>query len=374
VSRPSIDHQEFQQRLDELALILNEQVILREGISTVAAGVGLDVTWVAEVKEPAELAISHVHGGRTDALQQLRIPSGWGATGKAFASGRMHTVNEYFSSTGITHHFDTHIRAEGVQNLIAAPIYQGGQVIGVIAGGHRHQQAFGGVAEDQFAMAAGRASVALSAAARARRLADTAVHEARRDLANSLHDNVGALLFAIQANVRELAQALSVEDGLRDRAHDIEAHVTEAAQALRASLEAMSAPPQGLELEVDLHADCKAFEHRTGLRTSLVLLENMTARPDAARTAALVGAAREALLNVEKHAGASSVVVTLGRRGTSLELTVTDDGEGVTERLAGTPGGLGVAELTRRFARLGGNVQLTSPEDGGAVFRARLPV
>ena len=371
--RPSIDPQEFQQRLDDLVLVLDEQVILRRGIRTVAAGVGLDVTWVAEVQQPSELAISHVHGGRTGALQQLRIPSGWGVTGKAFASGRMHTVNEYFSSTGITHHFDPHIRAEGVQNLIAAPIYQDGQVIGVIAGGYRHQQAFGGVAEDQFAVAAGRASVALSAASRARRLADTAVHEARRDLATSLHDSVGALLFAIQANVRELAQSLSAEAGLRAQAHDIEAHATEAAEALRASLEAMSAPPQGLELEVDLHADCKAFEHRTGLRTSLVFLEN-TAHPDAARTAALVGAAREALLNVEKHAGASSVVVTLGRRERSLELTVTDDGDGVADRPAGSCRGLGLAELARRFGRLGGTVQLTSPEDGGTVFRARLPV
>lgn len=370
---PSIDPSEFQQRLDDLVLVLDEQVILRRGISTVAAGVGLDVTWVAEVQEPSELTISHVHGGRTDALQHLRIPSGWGVTGKAFASGRMHTVNEYFSSTGITHHFDPHIRAEGVQNLIAAPIYQDGQVIGVIAGGYRHSQAFGGVAEDQFAVAAGRASVALSAAARARRLADTAVHEARRDLATSLHDSVGALLFAIQANVRDLAQSLSAEAGLRAQAHDIEAHATEAAEALRASLEAMSAPPQGLELEVDLHADCKAFEHRTGLRTSLVFLEN-TSHPDAARTAALVGAAREALLNVEKHACATSVVVTLGRRERSLELTVTDDGGGVADKPAGSSRGLGLAELTRRFARLGGTVALASPEDGGTVFRARLPV
>jgi signal transduction histidine kinase len=187
-----------------------------------------------------------------------------------------------------------------------------------------------------------------------------------------LHDSVGALLFAIQAGVHELSQALKDDGALQAKAETIEAHAIEATRALRESLLAMSQPPTERALEVELRRDCAAFEQRTGIRTSFVVLDHPDRELDCARAEALVGAAREALLNVEKHAGAANVVVTLSCAQATLQLTVTDDGDGEDERHS--LAGLGLSEQQRRFARLGGRVAFEPLEDRGGVFRAQLPL
>ena len=47
---------------------------------------------------------------------------------------------------------------------------------------------------------------------------------------------------------------------------------------------------------------------------------------DAERTNLLTGAVREGLLNVEKHAGASTVVVSIGPVDGGVQVAVADDG------------------------------------------------
>lgn len=94
-----------------------------------------------------------------------------------------------------------------------------------------------GIARDE--QAATRTSTALQAAARLRQLARAAVLEDRHELAAALHDNVGALLFAIQAVVRDLASSLVDNGALHAKAESIEVHAVEAAQGLRESLSMM---------------------------------------------------------------------------------------------------------------------------------------
>jgi signal transduction histidine kinase len=134
----------------------------------------------------------------------------------------------------------------------------------------------------------------------------------------------------------------------------------------------MSVPARELALEVELRGDCEAFQERTGISTSFVVLDLDALGMDGARAEALIGAAREALVNVERHESATAVVITLGRTGDTVQLTVTDDGFGPAPESAGE--GLGLAAQRRRFARLGGQVSLARLEDGGAVLRARLPI
>jgi signal transduction histidine kinase len=362
---------EFERRMAELAVILDEPVILRGGLEAATAAMGLDVSWLALAEDETKLLIRHLCGDRTGQLQGLVLPRGWGLCGKTFAAARPFVVNDYFAAADITHQFDEVIAAEGLQRLISAPILVDGRVIGVIAGAPRGAGAFGDVAVGQIEAAAGRISTALRAARRARQLAEVAVEQDRGRVASSLHDSVGAMLFAIQAGVRELSQALEDQAVLRAKAETIEAHAIEATRALRESLLAMSVPARDLALEVELHDDCEAFQERTGISTSFVLLDQDAAGIDGARAEALIGAAREALVNVERHASASAVVVTLGRNGDTVHLTVTDDGSGLAPESAGD--GLGLAAQRRRFARLGGDVTLEPLEEGGAAFRARVP-
>ena len=84
----------------------------------------------------------------------------------------------------------------------------------------------------------------------------------------------------------------------------------------------------------------------------------------------------EALTNVARHAGSkrARVAVTISEdqpaRGRTLEVTVSDDGSG----RASPAGGTGLRGLADRVALLDGTFDVVSPDGGGTVVRARIPV
>jgi LuxR family transcriptional regulator, regulator of acetate metabolism len=366
------DQREFERRLELLVALLDERLVIKRSAATFAAAGGIDVAWAAELDDRGMLRIGQVHGARTELLKGLLIPSGWGLTGKAFVSGSIHAVDDYFASGSISHQFDPYIEAEGVRRLVAAPVVVDGRVVAVLAGGSTAAGSFGDVGLERLENAARSTSTALRAAARSRQLTEAAVQEDRHQLAANLHDNVGALLFAIQASVRDLAGSLSDNAVLRAQAESIEARATEAAAALRASLTMMHVAAPQVALEAELRGDINAFEQRSGVSTALIVFQADALQLVGARAEAIASALREALLNVEKHANANSVVVTIAHREGVVILTVTDDGCG----LADTPaeGGLGLISMRRRLERLGGTADLSHPEEGGTVLRARLPL
>ncbi|WP_168200517.1 sensor histidine kinase [Allokutzneria sp. NRRL B-24872] len=84
----------------------------------------------------------------------------------------------------------------------------------------------------------------------------------------------------------------------------------------------------------------------------------------------LLRGTQEALANVRKHSGASSVVVELGYEGDRVTLEVRDDGKGFdgTER-----DGFGLAGMRARVAQVGGTMQLAAPSSGGVSLLVDLP-
>jgi signal transduction histidine kinase len=146
------------------------------------------------------------------------------------------------------------------------------------------------------------------------------------------------------------------------------------------------------EQEIALRALVTAEPTRIGtgeadLRVALQLLSSskvQVATPagevglPARTTAELLAVAREALSNVDKHAGyAAKVWVLLEDLGGEVVMTVRDDGPGIAEgRLiaAEAAGHLGVARSIRgRVAELGGTVSLETAPGQGTEWEVRVP-
>jgi len=333
----------------------------------------LDVTWVAEETEESDLVLRHVRGGRTDLLRGLVVPAGLGLTGKVPDSMRPGWVNDYFKAVTITHTFDREIRAEGLKRLLAVPIAREGSIFGVLAVGCRAVGTFGSRAIDHARSAADRTALAVAMAERVRLDREIAIHEERRRMAAELHDGVGALLFAIGSGVAGLAEQSAGDPELEARLRRLQAQASEASAALRDSLRTLRASPAALELGVTLRADCAAFCERTGIAAELVILEEPRALPTS-RSDVLVGAVREALLNVEKHSQARAVVVTVASRVVAgrdtLVVAVTDDGVGLP---AQHRFGLGLTSTQEAVARIGGALRLTTDASGGTSWRVQIP-
>jgi signal transduction histidine kinase len=85
--------------------------------------------------------------------------------------------------------------------------------------------------------------------------------------------------------------------------------------------------------------------------------------------------AREALVNVAKHAAADMVTIRLTRGDDGLEVTVEDDGRGFDPAtISPRPGHLGIPAMADRAAVAGGRVEVERRVHGGTRVRIRLPV
>ena len=87
-------------------------------------------------------------------------------------------------------------------------------------------------------------------------------------------------------------------------------------------------------------------------------------------------AARELLTNVGKHAGATTVRVSLARRGNDVVLTVADDGSGFDPDIVATSlaqGHIGLGSLLARFDAMGGSMHIDAHPGRGAQVTAVSP-
>ena len=84
--------------------------------------------------------------------------------------------------------------------------------------------------------------------------------------------------------------------------------------------------------------------------------------------------AKEAMVNVRKHADATKATIELCRLDGGVEVRVTDDGRGLApDDIRDQPGHLGVTGMRDRAAVAGGWLRVDSPPEGGTVVRLWLP-
>jgi len=288
-------------------------------------------------------------------------------------------VANYVRSGAITHDFDGPVASEELETMLAVPMGGFGAVptFGVVYTALRRSRHIG----DRYVRAvesiARNTALGVQLSDRAAAKAKVEVESVRTDLAYDLHDTIGALLFRIGAEVRDLSSEQHVPPAFSDRLQGLEQRVSEAAAMLRECLSGLRETPAEFALSTVVRADCRAFEQRTGVRCQLALLDELPAM-DTMRNELALRIVREGLLNIEKHARASSVVVGVGQSRGGVLIAVADDGVGVRPgsaddgpRAIGSQ--IGIEGLRHALAQVGGTIDLLANPDGGATLRAWMP-
>jgi signal transduction histidine kinase len=351
--------------------LLDRGAAVQRIMSNVPYLVGVDVAWLGEPDGADRIVLRHTVNIVTDNVAGLVVPVGIGLGGRVVAQRRPLWVSDYCSSPFTTDHFRTQAEAEGVKAMIAVPITHDGELLGVLYGANRWETEFGDRTAQALEQLAARTAAASVVAERARHAAEVAVHEERRRVALELHDSVGAMLFTLRAGIQRLGDEPLLDEQVRSRLTTIEQQAVEASAALRGSLRVLSAPPEQVALCVALREHTRAFADRACVNARMITLTELPALRRS-RAVALADATREALLNVEKHAKAQSVVVSVFALRDGVAVTVTDDGVGLDDDH--TRGdGLGLASTSERVARVGGTVTVGRNDDGGVTFQAWAP-
>ncbi|MGQ0837041.1 GAF domain-containing protein [Actinokineospora sp.] len=357
-----------------LLTVLDRVVALNGTARLIRDVVGVHAGFVADLETPDVAVIRWLAGNRTDSLQNLAVPLGQGVGGQVVALGKPVRVSDYVTAPTITHQFDQQVRGEGLSALMAVPIIDptGSRIVAVAYAALRESADFGDDAVQRLENVAAQAARALHLATLADSTKDRAVSGERQRMQAALHDSVGAMLFSIGAQVRDLHTSISDNPGLAERLHRLERDVSAASSALRESLLALSESTPERALPVELAEHCRSFEARSGVTARFVQLGSL--RPlDVERNALLVSVVREGLLNVEKHTRAYTVVVSLSASNDGVQVVVADDGVPTASDEAPVGSGMGVRALAERAARLGGRVSLVRDDDGGTTLRAWLP-
>lgn len=204
-------------------------------------------------------------------------------------------------------------------------------------------------------------------------LADLVSVEQReqRDLAESLHD--GALQYVLGARLE--LDDVAAGDGVAMERADTALH--EAVRLLRATTTALH--PAVLDA-AGLPAALSDLAETVRARGRLTVELEVDGWPAGSRTPVdglLLSTARELATNVVKHAGASTLRISLQRNERGALLTVADDGRGMgevdlDERLA--EGHLGLASRRVRIAAAGGTLTVRAGSPRGTTVEVGLPL
>ncbi len=205
----------------------------------------------------------------------------------------------------------------------------------------------------------------------------------RARMAREMHDGLGHALALVAVKI-EVAQRLQAVDPARAAA-ELEATkglVRDSMADLRASLADLRSPT----LEADagpLGAALTAWAARTAAEGSFQLRCTVEPAADALPAPiqdALWRVAREALLNVVKHARAGTVELHVFCKGDAVYLSVVDDGVGIPHLAEGqarleVAGHYGVRGMRERLAALGGSLSIRpGPNGGGTLVLATVPL
>lgn len=347
------------------------------------------VAWIALPSTPHELLIEYVHGAATPLLERLVVPDGLGLTGKVFDRGAVDFVEHYATAQTITHDFDDVIAAERVVRMLAAPLRVNEHVAGVLTLASRIEGGFGDAAIERIDALARRVGLALEIARRTRLHAEAAAAAERARISEDLHDNLGALLFSINSRAERLRRRLTRHGEIDDDFAALQRDLDLAGHSMRDLVGGWHSSAVN-DLHAELMTDAHAFEQRSGVRCSVVLLGD-TSYLDRDRSEALLRFGREALLNVEKHAGATAVTVTVAALEWQTTIAVRDDGGGLVRDERTGPGradarpadarraghgvhGFGLVAAAERIARLGGRISVVNDdENSGVLARAWIP-
>ena len=200
-----------------------------------------------------------------------------------------------------------------------------------------------------------------------------AQEEERRRIQRDLHDGLGPVLASMRLRLEaclDLAEKTAPPlSGDLERLYELVGEATADVRLLVYDLRPPVLDQLGLVPAIRQH--CERFGRETGIETELATASELSV--PAAAEVTVLRLIQEALVNVQKHAQASRVVVRLERQGEWLLVGVADDGRGLSAN-GGTTAGTGLLSMRERAELLGGTLKLNSLPGGGTDLLARIPV
>jgi len=200
----------------------------------------------------------------------------------------------------------------------------------------------------------------------------------RARIARELHDDLGGNLTAIKMALAMLARRLPAEPAiLAEKAAYLDSLVDRTIDAVHRISRDLRPSTLDLGLVAALEWQASEFEQRTGIHCRAQIdpeIESGAATLNDDQATALFRIFQEALTNIAKHASASEVAVRLRPLGTTLQLSICDNGCGLAPGDRVKPDSFGLRGMTERARALHGSLTLSVPPGGGTMVSILIPL
>ena len=333
---------------------------------------GADLVLLALPNEDGRrLTLEYAEGDGAAEARGLVVPAGQSLSGQVLETGAPVTVDNFAEDERTAD--VTRLPLGHIGPAVLFPLGAPGNVRGVLTVGRRQgepplQQ---GPASVVAAFAA-QAAVAIELAARRMDAEQLSVFEDRDRIARDLHDLVIQRLYATGMSLEGTMPMITRRE-VSDRVRNAVDAMDDTIRDIRATIFALQSrrQPSSPRLRADIAALVDEMTEMLGFAPAVRLGSGLDSRATGELSEQVLAVLREALSNAARHSGATRVDVTVDTDGSGmLTVLVRDNGRGIGE----TTRRSGLGNMADRAEKLGGELRLSSPEDGGTELEWKVPV
>ena len=203
----------------------------------------------------------------------------------------------------------------------------------------------------------------------------SAREEERKRVAREVHDELGQVLTAMKMDLRWVEKRLEpTQSGVRDKIREVVGLTDQTIRTVqRISSELRPGVLDDLGLVAGIEWLGEDFSRRSGIPCT-VQVEVSESYIGSNSATALFRVIQEALTNIARHARASRASVEFTKSDGNLQISVRDDGVGITKKQIEAQSSLGLIGIRERVEGLGGMMSISGEAGAGTTIVITIPL
>ncbi|MHB8790477.1 MAG: PAS domain-containing sensor histidine kinase [Desulfobulbaceae bacterium] len=203
---------------------------------------------------------------------------------------------------------------------------------------------------------------------------EMAREQERRAMAREIHDELGQSLTGLKMDIHWLSGRLTgqpenINEKLRDMNQQLD-NTVHTVQRLSSELRPCLLDDLGLSAAIEWHAN--TVRDRLGIAIDVVSTpEDITL--DESYSITVYRIFQEALTNIARHSDATEVEIQLDHKNEHVNLTVKDNGKGITREQIYNSNSLGLIGMHERAGLLNGSLNIQSAQGLGTTVSLSIP-
>jgi PAS domain S-box-containing protein len=196
--------------------------------------------------------------------------------------------------------------------------------------------------------------------------------EERVAISRELHDDLGQSLTAVKIDLGIIKESIAdkqVVNRINDVAKLVSATI-KTVQKITSQLRPEIIDNLGLEAAIEWYT--QEYSKRNNIEIHLDINAGILIPPDDSLIVFRI--MQESLTNISRHAKASKIEIKLSKNGDYIELSISDNGIGITESEIKSKKSFGIIGMMERAASLGGNFNIYNKNGYGTVTKLLFPI